>query len=63
MKYLLVFIMILFISCRKAETQYINDDNKKSTVNDKRSDTIKTLPDATQPTVPDSTHIKPDTED
>ena len=38
-----VFLLYILSSCTKSETQYINQDNKKETVNDKASDTIQTL--------------------
>jgi len=58
MKYLPIIIIIFFTGCRKTETQYSNDDNKRSTVNDKKSDTIKTLPEVTRQTLPDSADTK-----
>ncbi|MCY0967886.1 hypothetical protein [Chryseobacterium wangxinyae] len=62
MKYFVIAIALVSLSCRKSETQYINDKNEKATVNDRRSDTIKTLPETTPPTGPDSTHLKPETQ-
>ncbi|REC46979.1 hypothetical protein [Chryseobacterium pennipullorum] len=41
---LCVFLLYTLLSCKKSETQYINQDNKKETVNDKASNTIHTLP-------------------
>ncbi|CAH0290100.1 hypothetical protein MP478_00950 [Chryseobacterium sp. WG14] len=44
MKYVLyLFLLSTLSACTKSETQYINQDNKKESVNDKASDTIQTL--------------------
>lgn len=43
MKLMIAFTLFLLISCTKSETQYQNQDDKKATVNNKRSDTIQTL--------------------
>lgn len=46
MKYITQYLFLLcttVLACTKSETQYINQDNKKETVNDKASDTIQTL--------------------
>ncbi|MDC8104603.1 MULTISPECIES: hypothetical protein [Chryseobacterium] len=45
MKYLIQFLFLLSVlsACTKSETQYIDQSNKKETVNDKKSDTIQTL--------------------
>lgn len=40
---LLAGAIFLIVACKKTETQYIDQDNKKETVNDQKSDTIKTL--------------------
>lgn len=31
------------VACTKSETQYYNQENKRQTVNDRKSNTIKTL--------------------
>jgi len=38
-----LFLLYSLTACTKSETQYINKDNKRETVNDKASDTIQTL--------------------
>ncbi|WP_330747023.1 hypothetical protein [Chryseobacterium sp. CP-77] len=46
MKYVTQYLFLLcttVLACTKSETQYINQDNKRETVNDKASDTIQTL--------------------
>ncbi|SEH29766.1 hypothetical protein SAMN05421593_1171 [Chryseobacterium culicis] len=45
MKYLTryFFLLCTVVACTKSETQYIDQNNKKETVNDKASDTIRTL--------------------
>jgi len=43
-KLALVFgALILVAACKKSETQYTDQKNKRQTVNDRKSDTIKTL--------------------
>jgi hypothetical protein len=44
MKLFFILMLFLLVNCTKSETQYRNEDDKKSTVNDKKSDTIQTLP-------------------
>ena len=36
-------ILCLATACTKSETQYTDQDNKRQTVNDRASDTIRTL--------------------
>ena len=64
MKNLALFILLTgtLSSCTKSETQYINQDNKKETVNDKASDTIQTLNEIsdTMKLQKDSTNIQTD---
>ncbi len=36
-------ILCLTTACTKSETQYTDQDNKRQTVNDRASDTIRTL--------------------
>lgn len=36
-------LVTLLISCTKSETQYKDEENKKQTINDGKSDTINTL--------------------
>ncbi|WPO81288.1 hypothetical protein SD427_10990 [Chryseobacterium sp. JJR-5R] len=38
-----VLILITLTECTKSETQYKDQDNKKETVNDRASDTVRTL--------------------
>lgn len=51
-------------ACTKSETQYIDQNNKRETVNDKISDTIQTLPEIsdTARLRRDSAEIKTDNE-
>ncbi|MFP3598566.1 hypothetical protein [Chryseobacterium sp. SIMBA_029] len=55
-----VFLLYSLTACTKSETQYINKDNKKETVNDKASDTIQTLDEMsdTMKQERDSAHVK-----
>ncbi|SFN41976.1 hypothetical protein SAMN05421594_2712 [Chryseobacterium oleae] len=55
-----VFLLYSLTACTKSETQYINKDNKKETVNDKASDTIQTLDEMsdTMKQKRDSAHVK-----
>jgi len=66
MKYLTlcVFLLHTLSACTKSETQYINRENKRETVNDKASDTIPTLNEIsdTIKQKEDSTHVKTDNE-
>ncbi len=58
MKYIVtsLFILSVLSACQKAETQYKDQDNKKETVNDGKSDTIRTLKE-----ISDTMHQKKDT--
>ncbi|WP_143149835.1 hypothetical protein [Chryseobacterium takakiae] len=38
-----VFIFTVITGCTKSETQYIDQDNKRQSVNNRDSDTINTL--------------------
>lgn len=58
MKYVFVFSIMFLMGCKKSETQYIDNDNKRSTVNDKKSDTIETLPEVTRPSAKDTAQIE-----
>lgn len=58
MKYLLLIALVCTAGCKKSETQYKDADDKKSTVNDRKSDTIKTLPDVSNSTATDSADVK-----
>lgn len=58
MKYVFVCSIMFLMSCKKSETQYIDNDNKRSTVNDKKSDTIETLPEVTRPSAKDTAQIE-----
>jgi hypothetical protein len=49
---------MFLMGCKKSETQYIDNDNKRSTVNDKKSDTIETLPEVTRPSARDTSQIE-----
>lgn len=40
---LLLTALFIAVACTKSETQYYNQENKRQTVNDRKSDTIKTL--------------------
>lgn len=40
---LATFILCVMTACTKSETQYTDQDNKRETVNNKASDTIRTL--------------------
>ena len=44
MKLAVTLCLLALTGCTKSETQYQNLTNAKETVNDKRSDTIKTVP-------------------
>lgn len=44
MKFSYILLVFLLAGCTKSETQYRNRDDKMSTVNNKQSDTIQTLP-------------------
>ncbi|MDQ8143313.1 MULTISPECIES: hypothetical protein [Chryseobacterium] len=58
MKYVFVCSIMFLMGCKKSETQYIDNDNKRSTVNDKKSDTIETLPEVTRPSAKDTAQIE-----
>jgi hypothetical protein len=66
MKYLAlcVFLLHTLSACTKSETQYINLENKRETVNDKASDTIQTLNEIsdTLQQEKESTNVKTDNE-
>jgi len=66
MKNLALLFGTLFIlaACTKSETQYTDQENKRQTVNDQKSDTIKTLNEIadTLQMGSDSTDIKTDNE-
>jgi len=66
MKNLLLSALVLFVTaaCTKSETQYNNQDDKKHTVNDQKSDTIQTLNEVsdTLKTGADSANVKTDNE-
>ncbi|MDQ0595093.1 hypothetical protein QFZ37_003462 [Chryseobacterium ginsenosidimutans] len=59
-----VFLLYILSACTKSETQYINQDNKKETVNNKASDTIQTLNEIsdTMKLGKDSANVKTDNE-
>lgn len=40
---LYMLLWLIVSACTKSETQYIDQNNKKETVNDRASDTIRTL--------------------
>ena len=44
MKLSFIFILFVFAGCTKSETQYRNEADKRSTVNDRKSDTIHVIP-------------------
>lgn len=44
MKLSIAVTLFILISCTKSETQYQDNDNSRETVNDRKSDTIKTIP-------------------
>lgn len=44
MKAAVFLCLFVLIGCTKSETQYQNGKNSKETVSDKKSDTIKTVP-------------------
>ncbi|MBW7674156.1 hypothetical protein [Chryseobacterium chendengshani] len=44
MKLTLAFSLFFVISCTKSETQYKDKENSRESVNDRKSDTIKTIP-------------------
>lgn len=66
MKKLFVLFLLCYLisSCTKSETQYIDQDNKRATVNDRKSDTINTLPEIsdTLRTGKDSANVQTDNE-
>lgn len=64
MKLFFIFTLLLLIQCTKSETQYRNEADKKSTVNDRKSDTIQTLPEIsdTLGLGKDSANVKTDNE-
>jgi len=49
----------VFAGCTKSETQYRNEADKKSTVNDRKSDTIHVIPEVsdTSTVAKDSTAV------
>ena len=42
MKFTIAISLFVLLNCTKSETQYQNKPNSKETVNDRKSDTIKT---------------------
>ncbi|MCC3215947.1 hypothetical protein LIV57_11795 [Chryseobacterium sp. X308] len=61
---LYMVLLLMLSACTKSETQYIDQNNKRETVNDKASDTIQTL-DGVSDTMQqesDSVKVKPDNE-
>ncbi|MGO4710044.1 hypothetical protein AB4Y90_13195 [Chryseobacterium sp. 2TAF14] len=66
MKNLALLFVALFAvaACTKSETQYTDQENKRQTVNDQKSDTIKTLNEIsdTLQMGSDSTDVKTDNE-
>lgn len=61
---LLFGALFLVAACTKSETQYTSQENKRQTVNDPKSDTIKTLNEIsdTLKTESDTTDRKTDNE-
>lgn len=61
---LLLGALFIITACTKSETQYRDQENKTQTVNDQKSDTIKTLPEIsdTAQTGIDSANVKTDNE-
>ncbi|MGI9649748.1 hypothetical protein [Chryseobacterium sp. RLHN22] len=61
---LLFGTLSILAACTKSETQYTDQENKRQTVNDQKSDTIKTLNEIadTLQMGSDSTDIKTDNE-
>lgn len=57
-------LLLMLSACTKSETQYIDQNNKRETVNDKASDTIQTLNEVsdTMQQESDSVKVKPDNE-
>lgn len=44
MKFTIAISLFVLVNCTKSETQYQDKDNSKESVNDRKSDTIKTTP-------------------
>jgi large-conductance mechanosensitive channel len=44
MKFTVAFSLFFVISCTKSETQYKDNENSRQSVNDRKSDTIKVIP-------------------
>lgn len=61
---LLMGMLFLMAACTKSETQYKDQDNKRQSVNNEKSDTIQTLPEIsdTAQMGNDSAKVKTDNE-